>query len=159
MHRYGLLHLIFFAVFFSVGAAALGAAVLCSDLIRYCQNKYDIHEAQIAINRLESLNAEYDALLLQLEKDPDLLKRIAPVTLGTEPNDPNTVYPRARVAELAVARKALLDQGGQEPSGPAIPVWLQRCSEPQKRIALFLAGAALILIALVCFTPKPASES
>ena len=158
MHRQGILHLLFFAIFFSVGAVALGGAVLCDDLIQYWRNKYLVHEAEVSIRRLESLNTEYDGLLDQLEKDPGLLKRIVPVMLGTEPNDPNTAYPKARASELAVARKALVAEVGQEPAGPAVPTWLQRCSEPRKRIALFLAGAALILISLVCFTPGSAKE-
>jgi len=159
MQRQGILHLFFFVVFFSIGAAALGGAVLCDDLIQYCRNKALVREAEASLKRLESLNAEYDALLQELEKDPNLLQRIVPVTLGTEPNDPNTVYPKARAGELAVARKALVAEAGQEPAAPAIPVWLQRCSDPPKRIVLFIAGASLVLIALVCFTPGAAEES
>jgi len=153
MQRQGILHLVFFVVFFSIGAVALGGAVLCDDFIQYCRNKGLLQEAQTSLKRLESLNSEYDALLQELEKDPDLLQRIVPVTLGTEPNDPNTVYPKARARELAIARKALVAEAEQEPDAPAIPVWLQRCSDPPKRIALFIAGAGLVLIALVCFTP------
>jgi hypothetical protein len=122
------------------------------------RNKGLLQEAQTSLKQLKSLNTEYDALLQELEKDPDLLQRIVPVTLGTEPNDPNTVYPKARAGELAIARKALVAEAEQEPDTPAIPVWLQRCSDPPKRIALFIAGAGLVLIALVCFTPGAAEE-
>jgi len=159
MQRQAILHLFFFVVFFSVGAAALGGAVLCDDFIQYCRNKDMVRDAEASLKRLESLNVEYDGLLQELEKDPDLLKRIVPVTLGTEPNDPNTVYPKARARELAVARKALVEETEQEPIGPAIPAWLARCSDPPKRIALFIAGASLVLISLVCFTPGAAEES
>ena len=159
MKRQGILHLLFFVVFFSVGAVTLGGAVLCDDFIQYCRNRNMVRDAEVSLKRLESLNAEYDALLQELEKDPKLLERIVPVTLGTEPNDPNTVYPKARARELAVARKALIEENEQEPIGPAIPAWLQRCSDPPKRIALFIAGASLVLISLVCFTPGAAEES
>jgi len=91
MQRQGIFQLLFFAVFFSVGAAALGGAVLCDDFIQYCRNTSLLQEAEASVKQLESLNGEYDALLQELEKDPELLKRIVPVTLGTEPNDPNTV--------------------------------------------------------------------
>ena len=159
MQRQAILHLFFFVVFFSVGAAALGGAVLCDDFIQYCRNKGMVREAEASLKRLESLNGEYDALLQELEKDPDLLKRIVPVTLGTEPNDPNTVYPKARASQLAVAQKALVEETEQEPLAPAIPAWLARCSDPPKRIALFIAGASLVLISLVCFTPGAVEES
>ena len=154
MHRYGIFHLLFFTVFFSVGAAALGVAVLCDDFVQYGRNKRLMKEAQFSVQRLQALNADYNGLLEQLEKNPDLLKRIAPVALGTEPDDPNAIYPKARAQELAVARKALVAEAGEKSPEASIPEWLQRCSEPTKRIVLFIAGAGLILISLVCFTPE-----
>lgn len=158
MLKQGILHLFFFAMFFSIGAAALGAAVLCDDFIQYCRNKYLVKEAELSLKRLESLNAEYDALLEQLERDPNLLKRIAPLTLGRQPTDPNTAYPKARAQELAVARKALMEQSDEEKAELSIPTWLRRCSEPAKRILLFISGASLIVISLICFTTPSASK-
>ena len=159
MQRHGILHFLLFAAFFGVGAVGLGAAVLCDDLVQYCRNQYLLQEAQLSLQHLESLNTDYDALLQELQKDPDLLKRIAPVTLGTQPADPNTAYPRARAEELAVARKAVMEESAEEATEPRIPVWLRRCSEPPKRILLFIAGASLVLISLVCFTAKPAEPA
>ena len=156
MRRQGILHLFFFVFFFSIGAAALCVAVLCDDLILYCRNEHLVEKAQLSVERLESLNVEYDALLEQLQSDPNLLRRLAPVALGTEPEDPNAVYPKAMARELAVARKALTEQAGQEPAEPPLPRWLQRCSEPRHRLTLFLAGAGLVLISLVCFAPSSA---
>ena len=155
MQQQRILYLLLFTVFFSIGAAALGGAVLCDDLMRYCRNKHLVSEAERSIEHLESLNADYDALLGQLESDPNLLRRIAPATLGTEPEDPNAVYPKVRARELASARKALMEQVDQEPNAPAVPQWLQRGSDPRRRIALFIAGAGLILISLVFFTGRP----
>jgi len=155
MQRHGVFHLFLFVVFFSTGAVGLGAAVLCEDLIVYCRNKHLVAQAQLSLERIEALNADYDALLGQLAGDPNLLKRIAPVALGTEPEDPNAVYPKARARELAVARKTLIEQSGLDTSEPPLPKWLQRCSEPRNRLGLFLAGAGLVLVSLVCFTPKP----
>jgi len=154
MQRHGFLHFLLFAVFFSVGAAALGGAVLCDDFIQYCRNKQLVKEADLSLQHLESLNAEYDALLEQLESDPNLLKRIAPVTLGTRPEDPNAIYPRAQARNLAIARKALVEQMEEEGVDASLPKWLQRCSEPVKRIALFISGAGLVIISLVCFAPE-----
>jgi len=156
MQRHGILHFLLFATFFSIGAAALGGAVLCDDLVLYCRNKHLVAKAEMSLERLKSLNSEYDALLERLENEPNLLKRIAPAALGTEPEDPNAIYPKARAEELAVARRTLVQQTQPENREPALPKWLQRCSEPRHKIALFLAGAGLVLISLVCFTPKPA---
>lgn len=158
MQRHGFLHLLLFVVFFGVGAAGLGAAVLSDDLVQYCRNRRLVAQAEASLKRLESLNAEYDALLRQLEQDPELLRRIVPLTLGTEPNEPNVVHPRARAQELALARKAIAARDEQEAAEPAVPAWLQRCSDPPKRIMLFIAGAGLVLISLVCFTPGAQEE-
>jgi hypothetical protein len=153
------LHFFFFVMFFSAGAVALASAVLSDDLIRYCRNRRLLDEARISIERLESLNQEYDALLAELERDPNLLWRIAPATLGTEPADPCAIHPKARAHELGVARKALLEQAGQESAQAAVPEWLERCSEPRRRISLFIAGAGLILISLVFFTSDSPSDN
>jgi len=158
MQSQGIFHFFLFVVFFSVGALALGGAVLCDDLIQYRRNQHLVTEAEQALARLESLNREYDALLAELEHDPNLLKRIAPATLGTEPADANAVYPKAKARELAVARKALLEQAGREPSQAVVPQWLERCSEPRRKIALFITGAGLVLISLVFFTSDSSSQ-
>ena len=154
MHRQDALHILVFVIFFGIGAVALGGSVLCEDLIRYCRDKNLIKDSQQSIDRLNSLNKEYDTLLDQLDKDPELLRRIAAPALGKEPNDPNTAYPRARAQEMEIARKAVLDQSGQDQPPPEVPQWLLRCAEPRRRIGLFVAGASLILISLVCFTPE-----
>jgi cell division protein FtsB len=154
MERHGILRFLVFVIFFSSGAAALGGAVLCDDFIQYCRNKHLVKQAEQSIHKLEALNAEYDALLEQLENNPDLIKQIAPATLGTRIEDPNTVYPKARAQELAIARKTLTSTD-KEPAEAEIPKWLQRCSDPAKRIVLFISGASLVLISMVCFTSGP----
>jgi hypothetical protein len=155
MHREGVFHAFVFVVFFGMGAVALGGSVLCEDLIRYCRDRVQVSESQRSIDRLISLNKEYDTLLDQLDKDPQLIRRIETPTLGKEPNEPDTAYPKARAEELRVARQALLDQVAQDQPAPDVPDWLVRCAEPRRRIALFVAGASLIIISMVCFTPEP----
>ena len=88
-----------FIIFFSIGGASLTASALLDDLVVYYQNRSLIRIAQERLKKIESLNAEYDALLDKLEKDPNLVKRIAPAAIGAEPQDPNTIYPRARAKE------------------------------------------------------------
>ncbi|UCG56439.1 MAG: hypothetical protein JSU70_16445 [Phycisphaerales bacterium] len=153
MQRQNITHVVLFVVFFSIGATSLGGSVLCDDLVRHYRNKDVLRTARESLERLESLNAEYDVLLGQLEEDPNLIKRVAPVTLGTKPTDPNAAYPRARAQELAAARKALLETEKPPAGDSAVPTWLIRCSEPRRRMALAVSGAVLILISLACFAP------
>jgi hypothetical protein len=146
---------VLFFLFFSIGAASLSSSILCDDLIRYYRNKQLLKTAQDSLSRLESLNTDYDALLKQMEEDPNMVvERLAPVTLGTKSEDPNTVYPRATSQQLAAARKALMEESNREPSQVAMPQWLRRCSKPRNRILLFTSGVVLVLISFVCFRPQ-----
>jgi hypothetical protein len=158
MHGHGILRFLVFVIFFGCGAVALGGAVLCDDFIRYCHDKHLVRQAELSIERLEALNADYDGLIKELESNPDLFKRIAPVTLGTQVEDPNTIYPKAKAKELAIARKAMANGTNEEPTEASIPVWLQRCSDPPKRVVLFISGASLVLISMVCFTSAEDEE-
>ena len=144
---------ILFTTFFSVGAAALAGSVLYDDLVHYYRNKQLLKAAQESLSRLKSLNTDYDVLLRQLEKDPNLFKRIAPATLGIEHQDANAVYPRATDEQLAAARRAMTTEHNQQSEEPVMPDWIIRCGEPRRRIMLFFSGVALILTSFVCFGP------
>jgi len=153
MQRQNILRTLLFVVFFSIGAAALSVSVLCDDLVRYYTDRQLLKAGGPSLNRLESLKADYDAVLEQVKKDPNLIKRIAPATLGTEPDDEETIYPKATAEQLDAARKVLTEDSDRQVNEPMIPVWLARCSEPLQRVVLFLSGGFLILVSFVCFAP------
>jgi len=148
-----IIRMFLFVVFFSIGAAALSGSILCADLLQYYHNRELLEAEKDLSNQLKSLNADYDALLEQLEKDPSLIKRIAPATLGVEHNDVDTIYPKATAEQLAAARKALTEEMGLNTTDAALPEWLRRCREPRRRTMLFFAGAGLILVSFICFGP------
>jgi len=157
---------VIFVLFFGIGMVSLSSSILCDDLVRYYQNKDMLAKAQKSVHQLKSLNAEYDILLKTLEADPNLIiERLAPATFGPDPNlhDANTVYPRATAEQLAAARRALMAEPNESAPGrvPAqtMPQWLSRCSEPRRKMMLFICGAVLILTSFVCFRPaKPSAE-
>ena len=142
-----------FVVFFSIGAAALCGSILSRELLRYYQHKQLLKAAEASLKKIESLNADYDALLRHLQKDPNLVDRIANVTFGKQPTDANVIYPKVTADQLAAARKALAEETNLPPSDEA-PRWVTRCNQPGKRLALFLAGAALVLITFMFFGPS-----
>ena len=145
---------VLFFLFFSIGAASLSSSVLCDDLIQYYQNKQLLRTAQESLERLESLNTDYDILLKRLKEDPNLIiDRLAPATFGTVSEDPNTVYPRAKSRQLAAARKALMEESDRESAEIEMQQWLRRSSEMRNRILLFISGVVLVLISFVCFRP------
>lgn len=131
----------------------LSGSILCDVLLRYYRDKNLLQVQKQRTDCMKSLITDYNALLVEVERDPNFAKRIAPATLGTEPDDADTIYPRATVEQLTAARRALTEQPNQQLAEPAVPRWLSRCSEPRRRIVLFLAGASLILISFVCFGP------
>jgi hypothetical protein len=153
MQKQNILGTLLFVVFFGIGTAALATSILYDDLLRYYRDKQLLMSAEETLNKLESLNADYDALLKQLEENPELLERIAPATLGTEHNDSNTAYPKVTAEQLDAARKVLAEDSRQQSSRAGVPEWIIRCSEPSRRITLFLAGALLILVSFICFGP------
>lgn len=151
MQGQNIIRTLLFIVFFSIGAAAVAASVLCDDLVRYYRNRHYLDQAEQLTEKHELLNDDYDAVLMQVEDDPNLIRRLAPAALGADPTDPNTIFPRATPLELAEAKKALAKIAEAEPNEPAMPTWLKRCREPDNRIYLFAAGAALILVSFACF--------
>jgi hypothetical protein len=153
LRRQNIIRAFLFVVFFSIGAAALSGSILCADLLRYYHNKGLLKDEKELSSQLKSLNTDYDALLQQLRDDPNLIKRIANVTLGKDDNDANTIYPKATAEQLTAARKALTEETSSEPAEATLPRWLTRCREPRRRTMLFFAGAGLILISFICFGP------
>jgi hypothetical protein len=158
MQRQNILRTLLFVVFFSIGAAALSVSVLCDDLVRYYTDRQLLKADGTSLNRLESLNADYYAVLEQVKKDPNLIKRIAPATLGTEPDDEETIYPKATAEQLDAARKVLTEDSDRQVNESMTPAWLARCSEPLQRVVLFLSGGFLILVSFVCFAPAKESN-
>jgi hypothetical protein len=144
---------ILFVLFFSIGAASLSISILCDDLVQYYQNTEHLRAAQESLDRLKSLNADYDILLERLQSDPNLVKRLAPATLGPDHQDANTVYPRATAEQLAAARRALIAEQNRKSAEPVMPKWLSRCRAPRRRVMLLICGVVLILTSFICFGP------
>jgi len=158
LRRQNIIRAFLFVIFLSIGVAAIFVSIVCREFVGYYHKRQLLKAIQQATAQLESLNADYDALLQQLEKDPNLIKRIAPAVLGTQPPDANAVYPKVRVEQLAAARRALMEDLDRQTVDSAVPAWLIRCNSPRSRIVLFLAGACLVLISLVCFGPEKSSS-
>jgi hypothetical protein len=151
MREQNILRTLLFVVFFSIGAAAMSGSILYDDLLVYYTNRQLLRSAEESLMRLESLNADYGVLLRQLQDEPNLIRRIAPATLGVEPEDKDTVYPRVTPEELDAAREALSEESENRLAGQLVPGWLHRCGKPRPRTILFFAGALLVLISFIWF--------
>lgn len=140
-----------FAVFFLIGAFALVGAILCQELLSYVDYTAAVRSQCEYGERLKSLNADYDVLLRQFEKGPDIFDRIAPAALGSERPAEDTAYPKAGPEELAAAKNALMDNMPNDNNRQGIRLLLQRCCLPIRRVVLAAAGALLILVSFGCF--------
>jgi hypothetical protein len=145
------IRLLAFITLFGAGIGALAISILCEDLTVYYKNKQDLILAEHELDSLRLLIATHDSLLSQLEKDPNMIKRIAPVVLGAVEEDPNVIYPGADVDEYITAKRALREHSNTEPEISSLPAWLTRSRDPRRRAGLFVSGAILVLIAFTCF--------
>ena len=153
MLRENILRTLLFIVFFSIGMGAFAFSIWVDELLL---GRYELKRELASVERdneiLKKLISNYEAVLTQINSDPNIDKRIATAVLGIEPDvDANTIYPKVTAERLAAARKALEEDLGDKGVEPMMPDWLGRCSEPHRRILLFLSGAFLILISFVCF--------
>ena len=158
MHKQNFLQVFLFVLFFSVGVVSLTCSVLSEDLLRYYRNNQLLKTTEKSLKQLQSLNADYDALLRQLRHDKDFAKRIAPAELGTEPADADSAYPKAKAEQLAAAKKALTENPALKVDEPTVPRWVVRCNALPRRIALFLCGSFLVLISFIWFGPAKQHE-
>jgi cell division protein FtsL len=160
MHKDIIIRALLFFLFFAVGLSVMTLSLLFNDIYGYYQNKEILAEAERNVEKLKTLNDDYDALLGQLRGDSHFAQRLAPATLGIQPKEKDVAYPRETVLQLAAARVALMkesESGAGPPAAdrkePALPGWVERCKTANRRLALFIAGSALILIAFVYFGP------
>jgi len=156
MQKQNLLHSIFFVIFFSIGILALTISILCKELLQYYEHHQILKRQLIITEKLKSLDRDYQALLKNIENDPNFAKRIVPATLGTEPDQPDTLFPKPTPQQLEAAKKALIKNSQRQEDREHVPLWIKRCCRPVRRTILFIAGSVLIIISFVCFRPiKP----
>ena len=150
------LRFVLFCVFFTVGTTAFWIAVVADDLVQFYTIRARRDSAQQDVLRLQGAIEDHIVAIERIEADPNVTRRLAPVTFGTEPEGEDTVYP-ARRDGVVSAEKVLAKMHQKEPEVAVLPGWVERCKSTTGRIVLLLAGAGLIIIAFTCFgstTPR-----
>ena len=105
-------------------------SVLCGDLVKYYSNVQLTESAKKSIEKLETLNEHYGSIIENMEKDPNIYRRVAAAAMGSQYLEPNAVYPNAPARQLAAARKALEDPNEADiDAASRIKDWL--CSLPE----------------------------
>jgi len=153
MRQENFLRTIFFSIFFSAGIVTFVGVLLCDEFFRYYQKKQVLSVKEERIRQLENLIVDYDILLERFKKDPNIVRRVASVTLGMEHKDSNTVYPPVSLNQLAAASRILKQASDEDAVKPEIPAVLVRCTEKYNRFFLLVTGGGLILISFIFFGP------
>ena len=149
---------VFFCLFVGAGLAALTVSILANELLELYQYRVELQKNEEVNRRLQKLSAEYQAIIEQIENDPNILARLAGVGLGTEPDSIDTAYPQVPEHTRLTAEKILLEQRQSGTDEPAPPPWLLRCNEPLARTIMFLCSAGLIIVSFICFGTKKPDE-
>jgi hypothetical protein len=145
-----LVSLFLFVIFSAIGLAAILTAVMAPEIKVYYHNRISVNNAKKSLDKLSSINEDYDVLIDKLHNDPNFAKKAIPAVLGVHPNHPNTAYPKAQNRQLKAAVESLYEN--TDPNGDSkIPAWLKRCSKPKIRWTLFFCGAGLVIISLMSF--------
>lgn len=144
--------LFFFMVFSAAGVCAVALAVLSPEWKNLYHLKAAVRQTEQDNQKIEEIIRDHQILAAQINADTNILKRIAPVTLGVEPCEPNQPAVRITAGTLSRAKAILEQHEPQEDSDDSeVPKWLQRCAAVENRIMLFVAGAGLVVVSFVCF--------
>jgi len=142
---------VLFMIFFAVGLAAFTISMLADELLEQYIAGARLKRIEKRAAKIETLIADYDAVLQQLETNPNITDRLARVTSGTEHENDQTAYPKVTKERLQAAKKVLSKSLPKEKDQQIAPDWVMRCCRPAPRAILFLAGAGLIIISFTCF--------
>ena len=140
-----------FCFFFAIGTGAITLAVLADEIRDYCQGRCLLAKALADNEDIQFLTIEYAAQIDQIRMDPNIIGRLERVTLGRQPDEEDTAFPRASEEMLSEAATAILEHLRTDRPTRKIPTWAQRISEPNIRYSLFFAGAGLVLVTFIFF--------
>ena len=150
-----------FVLFFTAGIAAIALSALAPEIHNVYAGRVLLQRIEKSNKQLRAINDQYEYQLNQIKQNPAILARLRVLNLGIEPDEPDTAFPPAKSEQLIKAARDILkqEQETKEQVVADIPVWLRRVQEPRQRVALFIAGAALVIVSMIFFsTPRDASQ-
>jgi hypothetical protein len=143
------LRLFLFMICSAVGILAFSLAVLGPEWKELYDIKAAVGQTEQDNLKIEQIIKDHEILTTQIETDPNILAKIAPITLGTgQDSNERTVK---MTADTLILAKAALAQQENNPPAPQVPDWLQRSTTKNNRTILFASGAGLVIVAFACF--------
>jgi len=148
---------VFFSLFSAIGIFAVALAVLGPEWKNLYKINVATKRAEQDNSKIEQIIQDHEVLIGKIDKDPNMLKRLAPATAGEKTEEANLPEVQITAQTLAQAKAAIEQMDSNENtkiSGEETPAWLERATSKVSRIILFAAGAGLVLVSFVCFNAK-----
>ncbi len=151
---------LFFALTFAAGTAVLALAFGSQEITDYYQLKIHTETKRRLCEKIETLIADYNSLITEIQADPNVLQKVAPAILGIETPDANSARPQFLDPNLAAVSRELLKQADKTNNqSHTLPRWVQNCQTKPARAVLIISGSGLIFVAFVCFGKKKPQKS
>lgn len=151
MHKAeNIFRLFLFMVCSAAGILSITLSVLGPEWKSLYELKAAVIQTRQNNEKIEDIIEDHQILISQINADANILKRIAPLTLGTVPQESN--QPVAKITQETLGKaRAVLEQKPQIFDYGQVPQWLERCTSRYGRITLFTAGSGLVVVSFVCF--------
>jgi hypothetical protein len=154
-----MVRILFFIAFFSIGLATIAISALVPDFNRYYTIKIQLDFTEKLNEQVQKNIEDNQEMIERIHADPNAAMRLAVVTLGYEPNAPQTAFPKPDRRTMAEAQKAVETAVPTQIQAEQMPVWLARLQNQRMRLYLFLAGSGLVLVSFTCFGPRRAESA
>ena len=147
---------IFFFLFFSIGAGSIALSFLAPEILENYNSADQLHLTEASNKKLEERIDTYDRQIEMATDDPDILIRLQHKKFGTKPNQQDAAFPQPSEELMKIANEAMNENKSADIALPSkFRKYIEQSAEEKTRKGLFYAGAALILIAFICFgAPK-----
>ena len=142
---------IFFCLFFAVGAGSMTLSFIAPELLKNYESIDQLRLTEAGNEKLVERIDTYDTQIEMAKTDPEILIRLEEKIFGTESTHENAAFPQSSEGLTKLARKAL-DETDQNVTPPTkFRKYIEHSADKKNRLGLLYSGAALILIAFVCF--------
>jgi hypothetical protein len=150
-----LIRYIFFCLFFTIGAGSIALSFLAPEILENYKSIDQLHRTEAGNVTLEERIDTYDKQIEMAQDDPDILIRLQQKTFGIRPSQENAAFPEPSKELMQSANKAMKETENSSAAPSKLRKYIEQSADKKIRKGLFYSGAALILIAFICFgAPK-----
>jgi len=141
-----------FCSFFGIGITAIAVSALSQEVVDYYHNKTFHENALVQIEEIKELCHRCDEQISFAKSQPQALERLRAVQFGETPqSNEETYYPKASEEFDINMDELLSDSNITKSLVTTTPQWLNRINQRKQKLAMFILGAILVLVAFTFF--------